>query len=62
MAPSQHHGFRLGPGGEVVPGENLVLEGGENDSAAALSKHDPTRPIDWRMPSRAHKAVNPPAV
>ncbi len=23
----------------------------KNDAAAALSKHDPTRPMDWRIPS-----------
>src|SRR3954447_10279936 len=26
------------------------------------SKHEPTRPIDWRMPSRRHRAVNFSAV
>jgi hypothetical protein len=28
----------------------------KNASAAALSKHDPTRPMDWRIPSLRHSA------
>ena len=31
-------------------------------SAAALSKHDPTRPTDWRTPSWRHSRVNASAV
>jgi hypothetical protein len=34
----------------------------KNASAAALSKHEPTRPIDWRISSRRHRAVNFSAV
>src|SRR5699024_7277682 len=34
----------------------------KNASAAALSKHDPTRPIDWRIPSFQHNVVNASAV
>src|SRR5699024_9135328 len=34
----------------------------KNASAAALSKHDPTRPIDWRIPSFPHNVVNASAV
>ncbi len=29
----------------------------KNDSAAALSKHDPTRPIDCRIVNPAHNLV-----
>jgi hypothetical protein len=31
----------------------------KNASAAALSKHEPTLPIDWDTPSVRHKVVNP---
>ena len=34
----------------------------KNDSAAALSKHDPTRPMLWRMCRPAHKVVKLVAV
>jgi hypothetical protein len=30
----------------------------KNASAAALSKHDPTRPIDCRIPIRAHTGAH----
>jgi hypothetical protein len=29
-----------------------------NDSARALSKHDPVRPTDWRIPSPSRTAPN----
>jgi len=45
-----------------VSGEGGVLVVEKNASAAALSKHDPTRPMDWRMSSRRHNAVNAPEV
>ena len=32
------------------------------DIEAALSKHDPTRPIDWRTPRRRHAVSNSSAV
>ena len=34
----------------------------KNDSAAALSKHDPTRPMDWRIFNPAHNLVKSSAV
>jgi hypothetical protein len=45
-----------------VSGEGGVLVVEKNASAAALSKHDPTRPMHWRMSSRRHNAVNAPEV
>jgi hypothetical protein len=41
----------------MVPGQHLVLQVEKNASAAALSKHDPTRLIDWRTPRRSHRPV-----
>ncbi len=39
-----------------VAGQHLPCPGRvKNDSAAALSKHDPTRPMDWRIPSWVHR-------
>ena len=34
----------------------------KNDSAAALSRALPARPMDWRIPSRAQAAANAPEV
>jgi hypothetical protein len=33
-----------------------------HDSMTALSSAEPTRPIDWQMPSRSHAARNAAAV
>jgi hypothetical protein len=34
----------------------------KNDSAAALSSADPTRPIDWTIPRERQAAANGPEV
>ena len=48
LAPGHHNLACVGFGGEVVPGQDLVSRVEKNASAAALSKHEPTLPIDLR--------------
>lgn len=62
VAPVEHDGLGGAGVDEVVPGQHFPFQAGEDASAAALSKHDPTRPIDWRMPSLRHSLVNAVAV
>ena len=62
LAPGDDSLAGLVSGGEVVPGQHLVFNVEKNASAAALSKHDPTRPIDWRTPRRSHGPVKRVAV
>ena len=41
VAPGQDHGARLGLGGEVVPGQNFVFEGGEKRFGSGdIDPHD----------------------
>jgi hypothetical protein len=62
VARGRDDGASLGLGSEVVPREPSCSRVEKNASLAALSKHDPTRPIDCRIPSRRHNAVKVLAV
>src|SRR3954463_14014026 len=39
-----------------------MCQAAERQTEVSQSKHEPTRPIDWRIPSRRHSAVNFSAV
>jgi hypothetical protein len=48
---------RLGAGAVVAAVDQLDLEGGKNDSATALSRQEPVRPMDRRSPSRSQTSM-----
>ena len=64
LTPRHHHLACVGFGGEVVPGQDLVFKKRveKNASAAALSKHEPTLPIDCDTPSFRHSVAKTVAV
>lgn len=47
---------------ETIAGQHFPFSEEKNASLAALSKHDPTRPIDCRIPNCRHSVVNACAV
>src|SRR5512132_4394012 len=56
--PAEDRGARLGAGAVAAAVDQLDLEGGaKNDSATALSRQKPVRPIDWRSPSRSQRSM-----
>lgn len=58
VAPGEHDPPCFLAGGEVVPGQDLVFEGGEERFGdGVVNRHDPTRPIDWRIPSLSLHSV-----
>jgi len=61
VAPGQDHSARLGLGGEVVPGQNFVLEGRKERFASSVVEAL-TRPIDCLILSLSlHSNVELPA-
>ena len=52
----------LGSGDIASVVDSFLLQGGENDSAAALSKAEPTFPMDWTIPNRLQALVKASAV
>ncbi len=52
----------LGSGCVLAVGEAFYLQGGENDSAAALSNAAAALPIDWTIPSRVQALTNASAM
>jgi hypothetical protein len=49
--------LRFFSGFEMMTGKHFVFECGKNDSAAALSKHEPTRPMDLYRP-KSHRCTS----
>lgn len=57
VTPVDNDRLRLNGITETIAGQHFPLQRGEEVFAAALSKHDPTLPIDWRIPNRRHNLV-----